>query len=333
MKRVLYLIISGTLLFGSEFQFGRGDFNVEANFLGLNGNKSEKISTYSIVNEHKNIFSTKFFISYKLSYYKSKTLKTSYFFKKINGNWVFKSIPFTSNTNIPISGSNNSTSGNNNSSNLSQSSNLSLNSLSANSNQIGNVLNQSNLNNDISLFKTLIYSQIEGVDLNGILGVDFINQDNQDTYLGAGILVGVTFPTIKTKSNNSSDLDYLKKSKTKLTTYKLGLSIKGQRKMNGFIDFYASTAYAFQTAKVKNSVLNLNASSNGDYFTFNTGIKFQAKTKKKIGFVTLSPAVFATIGYRYDYWKVNNIKINSLNIKTDIEFKISQLYVGLGYDF
>jgi len=57
-------------LFSSGVQFGKGNFSINAKFLGLNGSKSEDITTYSLVNEHTNIFSTTFFYSYKLSYYK-----------------------------------------------------------------------------------------------------------------------------------------------------------------------------------------------------------------------------------------------------------------------
>jgi len=279
MKKLLSIALLSVGLFSSEIQFGKGSFSVDANFLGLSSSKTEDITSYSLVNEHKNIFSTKYFYGYKLAYYKSKTITTTYNY---------------------------------------------------NSKLLSSILGNSN--NSL-----LIYNKLRGVDLNIVLGRDFINKDNEDTYLGAGILVGASFPYLKTNSNNNNNnnntLDYLKKSKTKFYTYKLGLSLRGQKSFNGFLNFYADTAYAFQTAKVKNSVANIDSSSNGDYFTFNTGLKLQAKTKTKIGFITLSPALFATVGYRYDYWKVKDVKVNSISLKTDIEFKISQLYVGLGYDF
>jgi len=278
MKKLLSIALLSVGLFSSEIQFGKGSFSVDANFLGLSSSKSEDIMSYSLVNEHKNIFSTKYFYSYKLAYYKSKTITTTYNYNS----YLLSSILGNSNNSL------------------------------------------------------LIYNKLRGIDLNIVLGRDIINQDNEDTYLGAGILVGASFPYLKTNSNSSSNnstLDYLKKSKTKFYTYKIGLSLKGQKAINNFFNLYASTAYAVQRAKVKNTALNLDTSSNGDYFTFNTGLKIQAKTKTKIGFITLSPALFATVGYRYDYWKVKNVKVNSISLKTDIEFKISQLYVGLGYDF
>jgi len=277
MKKLLSVMGLSLGLFASEIQFGQGSFNIDAAFLGLNSSKSEDIITYSLVNEHKNIFSTKYFYSYKLAYYKSKTLTTNY--KDFS---TLSSLLGTSNNNL------------------------------------------------------LIYNKLRGIDLNIVLGRDFINQDNEDTYFGAGLLIGASFPYLKTSSsnnNNNSTSNYLKKSKTKFYTYKLGVSLKGQKALNGFVNIYANTAYALQTAKVKNSEANIDSSSNGDYFTFNTGVKFQAKTKKKIGFITLSPALFATVGYRYDYWKVNDVKSNSLTLNTDITLKVSQIYVGLGYDF
>jgi len=280
MKKVLSVLVVGVSLFASEVQFGKGKFNVNAKLLGFSGSKSEKITSYSLVNEHKNIFSSSYFYSYKLSYYKSNTITTTY---KIN----------------------------------------------------------SSIASILGIPKTiLVYNKLRGVDLNVVLGKDFINKDDKNTYLGLGILAGASFPYLKTNSNNSNTnniLKYLKKSKTKFYTYKLGLSIKGAKAINHFIDFYTNSAYAVQKAKVKNNALNLDSSSNGHYFTFNTGLKFQVKTKTKIGFISLSPAFFTTIGYRYDYWKVKNVKystpLDSGNIKTDIDFKISQVYIGLGYDF
>jgi len=272
MKKILSLIGLSLGLFASEIQFGQGNFSVDANFLGLSSSKTENITTYSLLNEHKNIFSSKYFYSYKLAYYKSNTITTTY--------------------------------------------------------NLGSVLGVPQ--------NILIYNKLRGIDLNIVLGRDFINQDNEDTYFGAGLLIGASFPYLKTNSNNNnnnSKSNYLKKSKTKFYTYKLGLALKGQKALNGFINIYANTAYAFQSAKVKNSEANIDSSSNGDYFTFNTGVKFQAKTKKKIGFITLSPTLFATLGYRYDYWKVNDVKSNSLTLNTDITLKVSQVYVGLGYDF
>jgi len=275
MKKLLCVMGVSLGLFASEIQFGQGSFSVDAAFLGLSSSDNEKITTYSLVNEHKNIFSSKYFYSYKLAYYKSNTISTIY---KLN------------------------------------------------STAAGVLGNSSNI---------LVYNKLRGVDLNIVLGKDFINQDNKDTYFGAGLLIGASFPYLKTNSsnNNNSTSNYLKKSKTKFYTYKLGLALKGQKALNGFVNIYANTAYALQSAKVKNSEANIDSSSNGDYFTFNTGVKFQAKTKKKIGFITLSPALFATVGYRYDYWKVNDVKSNSLTINTDITLKVSQVYVGLGYDF
>jgi len=273
-KILLFSLILSLSLFASEIQLGRGDFSADAAFLGLSNSKNEQISSVSLVNEHKNIFSSEYFYSYKLAYYKSKTLTTDY--------TTSSTLLGTSNNNL------------------------------------------------------LIYNKLRGIDLNMVLGKDLINQDNGDTYLGIGILTGASFPYIKTKSNSDStkqSLKYLKKSKTKFYTYKLGISLKVEEKINGFINFYSNTAYALQTARVKNSILHLNSSSNGNYFTFNTGLKFQVKTKKKIGFITLLPTLFATFGYRYDYWKVNNVKINSLQLDSDIDLQISQFYLGLGYDF
>ena len=111
--------------------------------------------------------------------------------------------------------------------------------------------------------------------------------------------MNASFPYLKTSSNNNSNFEYLKKSKTKFYTYKLGISIRGEEALNKLLNFYIDGNFAKQIAKVKNNALNLNSSSNGDYFSFNSGIKIQAKTK--CGFLTISPSIYALLGYRYDY--------------------------------
>ena len=307
MKKILLAATATAALFGSQFQFGKGKFSVDANFLGLDSSKTENIKTFSLLTEHKNIFSTKYFYGYKVAYYKSNTLTTTYnymnsFGKAMVDDMLLGSSQQNSNKNI-----------NENSQGQDE------NSITTAPQTIKNTL--------------LIYNKLRGVDLNVVLGRDLINQDNKDTYLGIGLLVGASFPYLDTKSNNNNDKDYLKKSKTKFYTYKVGITLRGEKSFKSIWNFYGSFNYAKQKAKVKNNILHLDSSSDGDNFSFNTGIKLQAKTKKKIWKITLSPAVFATLGYRYDYWKVKDVKINSLSTNTDIKLKISQVYVGLGYDF
>lgn len=284
MKKILLSIGIAISLFAGEVEFGKGSFNMDASFLGLTSSKKENITSVSLIGEHKNIFSSEFFYSYKLSYFKSNTLTTS-------SNYLNSSLT-----------------------------------------KITPLTNSGSLNSAKNLF--LIYNKLRGADLNVVLGKDFINKDDKDTYLGAGLLFGASFPYIKTSSNNNNNnLNYLKKSKTKFYTYKLGIDLKGAKAINKIVSFYMDGAYALQKARIKNSALNLDSSSSGDYMTFNAGVKLQAKTHTKIWFLNLSPNVFATLGYRYDNWKINDVKISSLKLNTDIKLKISQIYAGIGYDF
>ena len=323
MKKFLLASCVAASLFAGEIEFGKGSFNMDASFLGLNSSKNENITSISLVAEHKNIFSSNFFYSYKLSYFKSNTISSS---SNYLSSFMTKALSVGNNLTDKAPTPVNSTP-----------TNTATNTAPANSsNTASNTATNpaSALNSAKSAL--LIYNKLRGVDLNIVLGRDFINSDDRDTYFGGGLLIGASFPYLKTSSsnnNNNNTLNYLKKSKTKFYTYKIGLDLKGAKAINKIISFYASGAYAFQTARVKNSVLNLDSSSSGNYMTFNGGVKFQAKTHTKIWFMNLSPNVFATLGYRYDYWKVNNVKIDSLKLNTDITLKVSQIYAGVGYDF
>ena len=320
MKKILLAGCVAASLFAGEVQFGEGNFKIDSKLLGLGSSKSENITSISLVNEHNNIFSSNYFYAYKIAYFKSKTLTTS-------SNYLGSSINKLTTSNLTNNNSNSNNSVPNNTTS-------NTNNTSATPNNLSSVPTTTDINqNDL-----LIYQKLRGIDINFVLGRDFINTDDRDTYLGAGLLVGASFPYVKSNSNNNSSSSnssekYLKKSKTKFYTYKLGLDVKGAKAINKVVSFYASGAYAIQRAKIKNTALNLDSSSNGHYMTFNTGIKFQLKTHMKIWFLKLSPNVFATMGYRYDYWKVNNVKINSLALNTDITMRISQVYAGVGFGF
>ena len=305
-KGIILLFLCLLNLNATEFEYGNGNFNIDFGLLGLNKNHTEKIQIFSILQRHKNIFSSNWFYSYRISWFKSKTIKTLVNYYNSNANSV-------NNINKLLSDySNNSTTDSNNTSNNSTASDV-------NSSQIPTLINLSN--------------KIRGLDINFVFGRDLLNSSLQDTYLGIGVLAGLTIPYIK---SSSSDSNYLKESKTKIITYKIGGIIKGGYLLNPILQVYGDMAYSYQTGRIKNDELGINSKSSGDNFIFDVGAKLQLKTTKQIGFIKLTPALFLTFGYRYDYWKVNSIKINSQNLmskNTNLNFTISQVYFGLGYDF
>ncbi len=343
-KGILFFLF--LFLHATEFEYGRANFNIDFGILGLNKNHTEKISVFSMLQRHKNIFSSNWFYSYKISWYKSKTIKSvvdnyNNTTNSVN-NFISKALPGTDslsgNSVIPESSNSSSNSTSTNTNNQNNSENTSSSSTINNSlTPISQTLKQPlDLNVSSLTVPTIINlsNKIRGLDINFIFGRDLINKDIQDTYLSIGILGGITLPYIKSSSNSNND--YLKKSKTKIITYKIGGIVKGGYLLNSFMQVYGDFSYSYQTARVKNSELNINSKSTGNNLFYDIGMKFQLKTQKNLGWITLTPALFVTFGYRYNYWKVNSVKINGINMlnKTaNISFVISQVYMGLGYDF
>ncbi|SNZ03888.1 hypothetical protein SAMN06265182_0498 [Persephonella hydrogeniphila] len=57
---------------GAEFRYGKGNFSVESDILGSSDKVEEDISTYSISEEHKNIFGSRLFYGFNLTFLSSK---------------------------------------------------------------------------------------------------------------------------------------------------------------------------------------------------------------------------------------------------------------------
>ena len=76
-KKAGVLLILTSFVFGGEFDFGRGQFSLKGGFLGLNKEKTTSVISYSISQQHKNIFSTDFFYKYNISWYQSSEIKNA----------------------------------------------------------------------------------------------------------------------------------------------------------------------------------------------------------------------------------------------------------------
>ena len=279
MKKIILGI--GILAIGlsaAEFEYGHGKFYLKGGFAALNSEISADVSTYSLVEQHKNIFSDWFY--------------------KYNITWI-------------------------SSDDMTQA--------------------QSNLSSAVSWLPSSVTSlavdyKIRGLDANVVLGRDLFK--NARSYIGAGVLLGVSVPSVESDNSNSSgSVDILKDTDTKITTYKLGLNVTGNTAFNRFVSLYGSGSYAYQTGRVKNSDVDVSTDANGNYMDFDIGIRFTPfSAKYKAGFLTLSPKLYATLGYRYQYWQLNDIKVNVTGVDltysgSDLKMKDSVAYVGIGYSF
>ncbi len=277
-------------LSAGEFQVGKGTFYLKGGFAGLTKELDTDVTTFSLVEQHKNIFSSNWFYKFNFTWIDSDKLKQA------------------------------------------QSS-------------VNSGINRFNSSSSVIQIPSVEY-RVKGLDINFVIGKDFINKDNEDTYLGAGLLLGASMPWIESDNSKQDNIDLAKKgykilkdTKTKVMTFKMGLNVSGAKKIMPMVSIYGYGSWAYQTGRVKNSDVDTSIHINGEFREFDAGIRFEPiSTKTKIGFITLSPKLYANLGYRYSYWRLNNIKINVTGVdfkfdKSDLEMKNSIIYAGVGYSF
>jgi len=187
--------------------------------------------------------------------------------------------------------------------------------------------------------------RMQGLDINVAVGKDIYHTSKRD-YVGLGLMLGISMPWIDSKKNNNNNdstsnaaMNAMKDSKTKIFTYKIGPSITARKSIGQNFSIYASGTVAYQNGTFKNDVVNSDLSVNGIFQEYDMGFRFQpTSTDYKIAGITISPRVYATLGYRYTSWDLNdiNIDITGQNTKitsTDFNMNSSIIYCGLGYSF
>jgi len=304
MKKSLIVLLGiSNLLLASEFNYGAGTFTMQGGFLGSTNEMSTDINTYSLVTRHANIFGN-FFYGYDLNWYDSDTVKQN--------QYTYNSTVDTLNTN-PYMTTATTTTG--------------------------------------ITIPAMDYT-LQGLDANIRLGYDVWHQDS-DNFLGLGVIVGISLPWIdSSKSDDSSSddsstdiLGTFPDTETTIKTYKIGGTINFQKTLiSNKLSFYALGSYAFQTGDIENDYLNSDYSVDGTFQEYNIGLYFTPFTEKfKWGFLTLSPRIFATIGYKYSKWSVDKVAINMSGqevnsdilepLATDFDMDSSVGYFGIGYSF
>lgn len=205
---------------------------------------------------------------------------------------------------------------------------------------------------------TMTY-RVKGLDANIKVGYDVLHED-QDNFLGVGLLVGLSMPWIDSSTNDDvapsfgfirdnagtllQSADYFKATKTKLMTYKIGPSVTFQKSLNKKVSVYGAGSFAYQTASIKNDAINSKFSVNGTFQEYNIGLYFTPFTEEyQWGWLKLSPRIYGTLGYKYSKWDLDKMAMNMsgaelssdildpLGMKFSMDSSIG--YVGIGYSF
>ena len=291
-KQILTLSCIGlitTTLYSGEIQTGQGTFEMKGGFIGLDSTITTDITTYSMVEQHKNIAKSSWFYKYNLTWYDSENMVQTQ--NKINS---YPTGFFTNPTPITLPS---------------------------------------------------IDYRLQGLDINFVAGKDIIH-NNENNYLGAGIMVGLSTPWIDSKKDDNNldslsqnTMNNMKNSKTEIYTYKIGPSFTARKSINKYFSVYGSGTYAYQTGTMKNDYAKSDLTINGIFQEYDFGIRFQPiSSDYKFGWLTISPRLYATLGYRYTSWDLDdiNIDITGTNTKfTQIDFNMNSTisYFGVGYSF
>jgi len=108
MKNGIFLSVTLiSIINGAELQYGHGTIDIKSGFFGLDATVSDDINTYSLVENHSNLFGTNFFYGYTFTIFDSKTIKqgqkdinsgidhVNSFFKSANGYMTIPALEYT----------------------------------------------------------------------------------------------------------------------------------------------------------------------------------------------------------------------------------------------
>ncbi len=190
---------------------------------------------------------------------------------------------------------------------------------------------------------TAIEHRLQGLDADLSLGYDLYKR-NENNYFAGGLLVGISIPWIDSQqSDNDNDTTpdvSIDDTNTDIMTMKIGPVLKGSVSLNKHIMAYASATLAYQFGYIKNDSLDVDLNVNGLFQEYEAGIKIQPLSvdKRITSWLTLSPRLYFTLGYRYSNWKYNDVSIDLSGTglqsgNTDMTIDASVGYFGIGYAF
>lgn len=274
-----------------EIEYGKGTMQLQGGFFGLNGTISDQVTTYTIKNEHKNLFDSSMNMNYKVSWYDSNKMNQAV--AAYNG-----------------------------------------------------FANSTNSATQSAFSLPAINYQIKGLDADIGFGWDIVHAGIHD-YLSIGPDIGISAPVlestaVKSSSSSSSSSSVLSfiSSNTNVWTYKIGGQIRASKSLNQYFYLYASSVYAYQTAKLENKSVDLNVRLDGRFNENEIGIRLQPLdyTYKVTSWFAVNPQLYFTAGWRYSQWTLDKMSVDLFNTgiplsPSKFQMTSSASYLGVGYSF
>jgi hypothetical protein len=299
MKKLSFFLFVASALFAGEIRIGSGDMGFSGGFLGFDKKVTEGITTFGYEQNHKNIFGSKSFYCYNITWYDSDHFKQMQSIYNTGVNQLFSWMPpiVSSNVFVPTM-------------------DYRLQGLDA-SLSLGYDLSHKDENNYFGI--------------GGYLGINlpWIDSQKDSSYLDnipAGIDVNKLY-------------DFYKVSKTDIQTYKLGVGIYTKTSLTSTLSVYANGVYAYQTGSMENDYAKSDFNVDGTYKSLDIGLRYSPYQKNhRFLEITWSPRVYITAGYKLERWSVDDVAIDisgmGINMpKTTMKFDTDIGYLGFGYSF
>lgn len=162
----------------------------------------------------------------------------------------------------------------------------------------------SNFSNTI-ITPTIDYT-LKGLDANFGFGKDLYHK-SENEYFAIALTGCIFIPWIDSKKDSSNNdllsdtaMNAIKKSRTKIYTYKAGIGFSGKVPLNRHFSIYGIGRYDYLNSLIKNDYAKADLDADGIFQEYDVGFRFQPVAfDKKIGWFTLSPRLYAALGYRY----------------------------------
>ncbi len=184
--------------------------------------------------------------------------------------------------------------------------------------------------------------RIRGFDIDLGIGYDLFK--NSKGVLGVGVNTGLSIPVMKMRNLRKSaqiTYDLLRNTDTTVKTWKLGPILHANYRIAPRLLAYGSFTAGYQTGSIENDWIKSSLDVDGSYTALDLGMRFTPwQSHKDLGWISLDPKLFFTVGYSYKKWTMDKVKVDAFNIAEfssggffKNSFDTNYWYVGVGYDF
>ncbi len=184
--------------------------------------------------------------------------------------------------------------------------------------------------------------KIRGLDLDFTLGYDFFRSGGW--LIAGGVDTGISMPVMKMKNlKKTAQMTYklLEATDTKVVTYKFAPAFFVRYAFDDRWRLSGRVVFGIQKGTLENDWFRSSIDIDGRYRILDLNLRYRPlHTRKDLGWITLSPALWFTVGYTRKRWEMDEVKVDMsdiLEVSTMGELKIdirsNRIYFGAGVDF